>query len=67
LLLSLLAFYDELTGNASYLSQVYDWEEISVSWDVELSGIPAFMRGSVQKRLGKGTEEALERIEKAAT
>ena len=39
---------------------------IEVAWTVELSGIPSFIRKSVQERLGKGTEEALARIEKAA-
>ena len=39
--------------------------QVNVVWDVEMSGIPSFMRGAVEKRITKGTEDALNRISKA--
>jgi carbon monoxide dehydrogenase subunit G len=56
-----------IIGNKSIqLTQIDDGKtQVDVVWDIELSGIPGFMRGSVEKRLAKGTEEALNRIEEA--
>ena len=39
---------------------------VDVSWDVNLSGIPLLFRGIVRDRIIEGTEEALDRIARAA-
>lgn len=40
--------------------------KVDVSWDVEMPGIPVLFRGNVKSRLAGGTEEALDRIARAA-
>lgn len=39
---------------------------IDISWDIEVPGVPALFRGNVKNRIAKGTEEALDRIARAA-
>jgi hypothetical protein len=39
---------------------------VCISWDVRLSGVPLLFRGVVRERIAEGTEEALDRIARAA-
>lgn len=40
--------------------------KINVSWDIKLSNIPLLFRGIVRERIVEATEEALDRIARAA-
>jgi carbon monoxide dehydrogenase subunit G len=39
---------------------------VDIAWDIEVPGVPVLFRGNVKNRIAKGTEEALDRIARAA-
>jgi carbon monoxide dehydrogenase subunit G len=39
---------------------------VDIAWGIEVPGVPVLFRGNVKNRIAKGTEEALDRIARAA-
>jgi Polyketide cyclase / dehydrase and lipid transport len=55
-----------LTPSSSDNEKTTTTTKINVSWDIKLSNIPLLFRGIVRERIVEATEEALDRIDRAA-